>query len=167
MGGGEVQELGRKRQRAGCLEAINNGGFVFSLSASKYGKEGMQTYSEREWICMSGWNNPLPIGQRARSLARGWWEKGLVRAGASFPGGRSPSTYTGRAITLSGVGDLQARYNSRSLFSDPPPMRPIRRPHCHLGIYRWQRSQVTRAATFPQCLRQWTYERSVREGWYC
>jgi len=37
---------------AGCPEAMENSGFVFSLSAWKYGKEEMGTYSEREWICV-------------------------------------------------------------------------------------------------------------------
>jgi len=36
----------------GCPEAMENSGFVFSLSAWKYGKEEMGTYSEREWICV-------------------------------------------------------------------------------------------------------------------
>jgi len=77
---------------------------------------------------------------------------------------------------LLGVGDLQAHYNSHShlqarysslsLFSHTPPLRLIWRPHSHQRIYRWQRSQATRAAAFPQCLRQWTYEGSVREGWH-
>src|SRR5207253_551281 len=40
-------------------------------------------------------------------------------------------------------------------------------PHCHQGIYRWQQSQATRAATFPQRLRQWTYEGSVVDGRNC
>jgi len=35
------------------------------------------------------------------------------------------------------------------------------------GIYRWQRSQVTRAATFPQRLRQWTYGKRLIDGMDC
>jgi len=34
-----VQEPGRRRQGAGCPEAMENRGFVFSLSAWKDGKE--------------------------------------------------------------------------------------------------------------------------------
>ena len=45
-----MQELGRKRHRAGCPEAMNNGGFVFFLSAWEYKMEKMETYRKREWI---------------------------------------------------------------------------------------------------------------------
>jgi len=45
-----VQELGSKRHRAGCPEAMNNGGFVFFLSAWEYKMEKMETYRKREWI---------------------------------------------------------------------------------------------------------------------
>jgi len=85
----------------------------------------------------------------------------------SFPGGHSSGSSRYRAIALPGVGDLQARYSSCSLFPHPLPLRLIWRPHCHLGIYQWQQSQETRAATFLQCLQHWTYERPVREGRYC
>ena len=39
--------------------------------------------------------------------------------------------------------------------SHPPPLTNSLCPHCHLGIYRCQRSLATRAAASPQRLRQW------------
>ena len=74
-----------------------------------------------------------------------------------------------------GVGDFEARYNSHShhqaRFSSRPLFFPTRhpslarlRPHCRPGIHRCQRSQGTRAATFPQRLRQWTCIKRLMEG---
>jgi len=46
----------------------------------------------------------------------------------------------------------------------PPPRALSLRPHCHLGIYRCQRSPTTRAAASPQRLRQWKYGRRLIDG---
>ena len=40
--GAGAQALPRKHRRAGCPEAMDNGGFVFSVSAWEYGKEEME-----------------------------------------------------------------------------------------------------------------------------
>ena len=50
---------------------------------------------------MPGWNNPLPIGQSARSIARGWWKKSFSRslpcpeAIARYPWARERSAHIG------------------------------------------------------------------------
>jgi len=45
----------------------------------------------------------------------------------------------------------EPRYSLQLAFfvTHPPPLTLSLRPHCHLGIYRCQRSQETRAATSP------------------
>ena len=59
------------------------------------------------------------------------------------PGSYYRSIY--RTIALPGAGDLRSPLQARVLcFSHPPPLRLIPRPHCHFGIYRWQRSQGQR-----------------------
>ena len=61
---------------------------------------------------------------------------------------------------------LQARYSSHFFVTHPPPLNLPLRPHCHLGIYRCQRSHATRAATIPHRLRQWKYRTRLIDGIY-
>jgi len=48
----------------------------------------------------------------------------------------------------------------------PLPLKLPLRPHCHLGIYRCQRSCATRAAILPHRLRQWKYRTRLIDGIY-
>ena len=127
---------------------------------------------------MLGWNNLLPIGQSAgenswKSLEECLPGRSEVIAHYArtreLPAYIEPSTPRGSRprcslhLAFSSPGSLQL-----ALFvSHPPPLTLPQRPHCHLGIYRCQRSQATRAATPPQRLHQWKHGRSLIGGIYC
>ena len=81
---------------------------------------------------------------------------------ACYPWAREPPAYIG---ALSPEQRETSKLATARVLCFFPLATPefILRPHCHLGRYRWQRSQPTRAATLPQCLRQWTRPRSVTD----
>ena len=62
---------------------------------------------------------------------------------------------------------LVSKLATARVFCYPPTTLTLSlRPHCHLGIYRCQRSPTTRAAASPQRLRQWKHEHRLNDGIY-
>ena len=111
---------------------------------------------------MTGWNNPLPIGQSVESpvgegscasgVSRIRYSRLLRHSGHSSPGGaRGPPIHILRSTSLDHhkITKLPAPYHLRSLFSTHRPYLHSWRPHCHLRTYRWQPSPTARAAVPP------------------
>ena len=123
---------------------------------------------------MLGWNNPLPIGQSVVvSLGGGRKRYSQSRPHpeviAPYPWARDPRPREWETSRLATTRLLISKLaTARGLCFFPPTTPAFHlRPHCHLRRYRWQRSQPTRAATFPQRLRQWTFVERARERWNC
>jgi len=109
---------------------------------------------------MSGWNNPLPIGQSYGELYGGLWRKFSpgcseviahdARTREQPPHIEPPTPRGGEPrcslqLAFSSPSSLQLAF----FVTRPPHPTLLLRPHCHLGIYRCQRSQATRAAASP------------------
>jgi len=131
---------------------------------------------QRAWEYMSGWNNPLPIGQSSGELDGGHggtltWMLGGHSSSRTDSGASSTYTTTDSRnsepqcslpLAFSSSSSLQLAF----FVTHPPPLNLPLRPHCHLGIYRCQRSCATRAARLPHRLRQWKFRTRLIDGIY-
>ena len=117
---------------------------------------------------MQDWNNPWPIEQSSEELDGGCGRKVYLvalRATSTYWAINSQKLRTLKLATTCIVGfKLTA---ARIFWAYLPPWEFSLRPHCQLGIYPWQWSQVTRAATFPQFLHQWIYGKELIDGIVC
>ena len=114
---------------------------------------------------MLGWNNPLPIGQsvpRPRALTPG------------CSGVLEPASYMGlsrarelNSSTLATTRVFASRLATARIlcFTQPPTPVSIQRPHCQLGINRWQRSQRQGQRLFPDAsdsgITQWQWKDGI------
>jgi len=124
---------------------------------------------------MSGWNNPLPIGQSSGELYGGHggtltWMLGGHSSSRTDPASSTYTTTDSRSsepeyslpLALPSSSSLPLAF----FVTHPPPLNLPLRPHCHLGISRCQRSCATRAATFPHRLPHWKYWTRLIDGIY-